>query len=149
MDKSILSQYRASETIIQQTERQIKRLKEAKENVLSDTVSGSNPNFPYEPVTFRIEGYGSAAYYNDAQIKELELLLTERRKIAADLRLRVEAWLNTLPPRIQLIVHTKFVVGATWEEVARRVGGNSTPDGVRMEYSRFMEGEMEGDRNIS
>ena len=139
MDRTILLQDKDGETMMEHTERQIQCLKKAKETVLSDTVKGSNQNFPYEPVTFKVEGFGSAAY-SDSDIKELEAVLAERRRIAADLRLRVEAWVNTLPFRIQLIVQMRYLGGATWEEVSRKIGKNTTPDGLRMEYRRFMDG---------
>ena len=139
MDKSILLQYKDAETLVEHTERQIACLKRAKETVLSDTVKGSNQSFPYVPVTFKVECFGSAAY-SDSDIKELEAVLAERRRVAADLRLRVEAWVNTLPFRIQLIVQMRYLGGATWEEVSRKIGKNTTPDGLRMEYRRFMDG---------
>ena len=144
MDKAILLQYKDAETLVEHTERQIQCLKRAKETVLSDTVKGSNQNFPYEPVTFKVEGFGSAAY-SDAEIKKLEAVLAERRRIAADLRLRVEAWVNTLPFRIQLIVQMRYLGGATWEEVSRKIGKNTTAESVRKEYERFMAG---ADRTI-
>lgn len=139
MDKSILQQYQDAELLIERTERQIQRLRAAKEQKLSDTVRGSNPNFPYEPRTFRIEGFGSLAY-NDEQISYLERLLTERRTTAAKLRLETEAWINTLPPRMQLVVQMKYLNGATWEEVARKVGRGTSPDGIRMEWQRYIGG---------
>ena len=105
--------------------------------MVSDTVKGSNPYFPYEPMTFKVEGFGSAAY-SDEQMRKLEQILTERKKIAAELRLEVEAWLNTLPTRIQMIVTWKYLNALTWDEVARKVGQNSTPDGLRMEYQRYL-----------
>ena len=137
MDKTILTQYLDAEKLIEYTERQIRRLRAEKEVLLSDTVKGSNPYFPYEPMTFKVEGFGSAAY-SDEQIRKLEKILEERKKIAADLRLEVEAWMNTLPTRIQMIVNLKFLNAYTWDEVSRKIGRNSTPDGLRMEYQRYL-----------
>ena len=137
MDKSILYQYMDAETLIEHTERQIKRLKAERELVLSDTVRGSNPNYPYEEVTFKIEGFGQWNY-TDKQIEDLERSLHERMERAAALRLQAEAWLNTLPPRIQLIVQIKYLGHGTWEEVSRKIGHNSTPEGLRKEFERYM-----------
>ena len=137
MDKSILLQYLDAETLIQHTEDKIRRLKKERETVLSDTVKGSNPNFPYEPVTFRIEGLGNFNY-TDKQILDLEHMLKQRREDAANLRLDTEAWVNTLPPRMQLIVQIKFLGHGTWEEVSRKIGHGSTAEGLRKEYERYM-----------
>ena len=137
MEKSILNQYLDAERLIEYTEKQIRRLRAEKELVVSDTVKGSNPHFPYEPMTFRVEGFGSAAY-SDEQIRKLEKILSQRKEDAAQLRVDVEMWLNTLPQRIQMIVSLKFLEHYTWDEVSRKVGRDSTADGLRMEYQRYM-----------
>ena len=144
MDKNVLSQYMDAETLIEHTERQLKRLKAEKEAVLSDTVTGSNPQYPYQPVTFKIEGKSPYAF-SDVEIKRLEIILKQRRRDAADLRLKVEAWINTLPPRIQLIIQIKYLAHGTWDDVARKVGHNTTPDGLRMEFQRYMAGVKNSD----
>ena len=137
LDKSILLQYMDAETLIEHTERQIQRLVAEREAVLSDTVKGSNPNYPYEEVTFKIEGLGDFSY-TDKQILDLKHRLEERKRNAAELRIQTEAWLNTLPPRLQLIVQIKYLGHGTWEEVSRKVGHNSTPEGLRKEFERYM-----------
>lgn len=137
LDKSILLQYMDAETLIEHTERQLRRLRMEREAVLTDTVKGSNPNYPYEEVTFRIEGLGNFNY-TDKQILDLEHSLDQRRLEAAKLRIETEEWVNTLPPRLQLIVQIKFLGHGTWEEVARKIGHGSTSEGLRKEYERYM-----------
>jgi DNA-directed RNA polymerase specialized sigma24 family protein len=139
MEKSILTQYLSAVKLINYTEGQINRLKTEKTAVVSDTVTGSNPNFPYEPRIFKVEGFGSAAF-SDEQIRRLEKILTQRKKAAAELRVQVEEWLNTLPVRMQVIVELKYFNNYTWEEVSREVGKGTTPAGLKMEYKRFMDG---------
>lgn len=137
MDKGTLQQYIDAENVIKQTEQQIRKLREQREAVLTDIVKGSNPNYPYEEVTFRIEGLGNFDY-TDKQLRELEQKLDQRRLDAAKLRIETEEWVNTLPPRLQLIVQIKFLGHGTWEEVARKIGHGSTSEGLRKEYKRYM-----------
>ncbi len=137
MNKSILRQYMHAEELLRHTERQIKRLKAERELMLSDVVKGSNPNYPYEARTFHIEGYGRGVY-TGSDIKRLEAILNERQKTAAALRLETEAWMNTLPPKIQLIVQVRYLDGETWDVVARKVGKGCTRDSIRMEFRRYM-----------
>lgn len=139
MDKSILLQYKDAEELIAHTRQQIRRLKMEKEAVLSDTVKGSNPNYPYEQVTFRITGFGSGTY-SDADIRKLEKILQERQVEAARLRVLTEEWVNTIPARMRLVVQLRYFNGLSWSEVATKMGRGITPDGIRMEFRRFMSG---------
>lgn len=95
-------------------------------------------------MTFKIEGYGEATYYSDGEIRHYEEILKKRRAEARDLRLRTEAWINTLPARMQLIVQMKYIENETWEMVARKIGKGATPDGLRVEFQRFMGTDWTG-----
>ena len=55
MDKRILEQYIDACALIKETEVEIQRLRKRKE-VTQDSVRGSNPEFPYQPQNFRIQG---------------------------------------------------------------------------------------------
>lgn len=137
MDKSILQQYVDACALVDETEADIRRL-ERKKTPVSDSVRGSAPSFPYVAQTFRL--YGTAEQPGDAAEIQRELeLLQERRENASKIKLDVEAFLNTIPPRMQRIVRYKIFEGMAWEEVAIKMGKNSTGDGIRMEFKRFME----------
>ena len=53
MDKNILSQYIDACELIKETEEEIKKLNRKKKTVIQTNVSGSNPEFPYNPQHFR------------------------------------------------------------------------------------------------
>ena len=68
-----------------------------------------------------------------------EKLLEERKANAEKLKLEVEAWMNTIPNRMQRIIRYKIFDGMTWEQVAKKIGRKATGDSVRMELNNFMK----------
>jgi DNA-directed RNA polymerase specialized sigma24 family protein len=138
MDKKILEDYIDACENIKDIEKQIQQLKKRKKTVIQTSVSGSNPNFPYEKTHFKVQGV-QFSYADDAMLRSEEAILEERKANARELKLRVEQWMNTIPNRMQRIIRYKIFDGMTWEQVAQRIGRNTTGEGLRMEYNRFME----------
>lgn len=136
MDKKILDQYIDACELIKETEMEILRLENMQVQMAQDSVTGSNPNYPYEQRRFKIEGVifscGDAARL-DRQRKILE----QRRQQAQEIKIEVESWMNTLPMRMQRIIRYHFFSGYTWGETARRMGRRSTADSVRKEFENY------------
>lgn len=65
-------------------------------------------------------------------------MLKFRKEDAEKIKLQVEAWMNTIPQRMQRIIRMKFFEEKTWGEVAARLGRKATADSVRMEFNNFM-----------
>lgn len=55
-----------------------------------------------------------------------EELLKKRKADAEVLKMNVEAWLNTIPIRMQRIIRYKIFEGMTWEQTAVRLGMKAT-----------------------
>ena len=138
MDKGVLGQYMDACALIKETERDIRSLERKKKTVLSDSVGGSNPEFPYERRTFRIEGT-AMAYPDDARLRRDYEILDRQRQRAEALKAEVEEWMLGLPMRTQRIVRMRVFRKKTWAQVAHSLGGKSTPDGVRKEFERIFE----------
>lgn len=138
MDKAILSDYIDACELIKETEQDIKRLQKKQKTIAQENVSGSNPEFPYNPTHFKIQGT-TLTYDDDVKLRMEERILEERKKSAEKLKMDVEAWLNTIPKRMQRIIRYKVFDGLTWEQTAVKIGRNATGEGIRMEYQRFME----------
>ena len=52
---------------------------------------------------------------------------------------RVMDWIQSIDdPMIQAIMHARYIKGKSWTEVAYSVGGNNTPDSVRMLHNRYL-----------
>ena len=138
MDKKTLYDYIDTCEMIVETEREIERLEKKRKSVARDSVSGSNPEFPYERMTFKVEGtYISSA--DAALIIKKQHLLEQRKKQAEEKRYAIESWLNTVPSRIQRIVRYRYFEGYPWERVADKMGRNCTGESVRKELERFIE----------
>lgn len=138
MDKNILSQYIDACELIRETEDEIKKLNRKKKTVIQTNVSGSNPDFPYNPQHFKIQGT-TFNYADDSQLRYQKKILEERKSQAEQLKINVEGWLNTIPPRMQRIIKYKVFEELTWQQVARKMGRRATEEGVRKEFNRFFE----------
>ena len=140
MQRSLLEEYLDACELIEETERDLARIKAEFAHAAVDSVKGSNPNYPYEARIFRIEGVSYGEYKNPDEVRQVEALLKERRNAAKQKRLAVEAWMNTVPSRIARIVRMKYFKNMTWAQVSHNLG-YSSPDAARMELYRYMKGQ--------
>ena len=138
MDKNILNDYIDACALVQETERDIRALKKKRKTIIQTNVSGSNPDFPYQPHHFKIEGT-TFTYADDSALRWDEGLLERRKANAEKIKLNVEEWMLTIPARMQRIIRWKFLEELTWEEVAVKMGRKATGDSVRMEFTNFMK----------
>ncbi len=107
--------------------------------ILQDSVKGSMHEFPYAAQSYHIEGLAYATVQTPSLLDDEEKLLEERRAAAAEIKVRAEAWLNTVPQRLQRIIRMKIFEEMTWAQVAVRMGRKATPDGIRKEFENFMK----------
>ncbi len=138
MDKRILYDYIDACELIKETEAEIRKLRKKKKTITRTSVSGSNPEFPYNPQHFEIEGT-VFTYKDDSDLREEEKILEERKKNAEKIKLEVEKWMNTIPNRMQRIIKYKIFDELTWQQVAQKMGRKATGDSIRMEFNNFMK----------
>ena len=138
MDKNILSQYIDACELIKETEEEIKKLNRKKKTVIQTNVSGSNPDFPYNPQHFKIQGT-TFNYADDSRLRYQKKNLEERKSQAEQLKINVEGWLNTIPPRMQRIIKYKVFEELTWQQVARKMGRKATEESIKKEFQRFFK----------
>ena len=138
MDKNILNDYIDACALVQETERDIRALKKKRKTIIQTNVSGSNPDFPYQPQHFKIEGT-TFTYADDSALRWDGGLLERRKANAEKIKLNVEEWMLTIPARMQRIIRWKFLEELTWEEVAVKMGRKATGYSVRMEFTNFMK----------
>lgn len=139
MNKEILEQYIDACELIKETEQDIRRVKRQRKTILQDRVHGSMHDFPYAAQSFKIKGMAYSVVSDPGALEAYERLLVERKAKAETIKVQVEAWLNTVPQRMQRIIRFKFFEGLSWGEVAVRIGRKATADGVRMEFANFMK----------
>lgn len=138
MDKHILDQYIDACALIEETEKDIQKLRQKKRTVIRTNVSGSNPEHPYNPQHFKIQGT-TFTFREDSQLRMEEKLLEKRKADAEKIKIQVEEWINTIPQRMQRIIKYKVFENLTWQQVAQRMGRDATKDSVRMEFNNFMK----------
>lgn len=138
MDKNILSQYIDACELIRETEEEIKKLNRKKKTVIQTNVSGSNPEFPYNPQHFKIQGT-TFNYADDSQLRYQKKILEERKSQTEQLKTNVEEWLNTIPPRMQRIIKYKVFEELTWQQVAGKMGRRATEESIKKEFQRFFK----------
>lgn len=138
MDKHILDQYIDACALIEEVEEDIRKLKKKKKTIVQTNVSGSNPEFPYNPQHFKIQGT-TFTLREDSQLRMEEKLLEQRKADAEKIKIQVEEWMNTIPQRMQRIIRYKVFKEMTWQQVAKRMGRKTTEISLKKEYQRFFE----------
>lgn len=74
------------------------------------------------------------------RIIELENRIIAKRDEIQRLRDEAVEYIYSIPDSLtRQIIYYRCVSLMNWRKVAYEVGGNNTPDGVRMIYNRFME----------
>ena len=138
MDKEILGQYIDACELVKDTEEEIRKLRKHRSQIQQDSVKGSSHEFPYTLQTYHLEGLGYAAVKDPDELDRMEKLLEERIQNAEKIKRQVEAWLNTVSPRMQRIIRYRVFEDMTWAQVAMKMGRKATADSVRMEFERIM-----------
>lgn len=138
MDKQILYQYIDACELVKETEEDIRKIKQTRKRIEQDIVKGSSHDFPYTPVNFHVEGLSYSVVSDSSSLEVQEQILEERKAVAQAIKLQVEAWILTIPQRMQRIIRYKIFDEMTWEEVAAKIGRKATGEGIRKEFDRFM-----------
>lgn len=138
MDKRILEEYIDACEVIKEAEAEIRKLESKKAITANETVSGSNPEFPYNPQHFKVQGT-TYSYSDDIRIRKKKEILRQKKENAEELKLQVEAWMISIPFRMQRIIKYKIFEDMTWQQVADRMGRKTTEESVRKEFKRFFE----------
>lgn len=141
MDKEILKQYIDACEQVKEAKVDILRLKKNRKKIVQDRVSGSAHEFPYTAKSFHIEGRSYPVVKDPDELDRREAILQERLQKAEEIKRQVEAWMLTIPQRMQRIIRYRVFEELSWNEVAIRMGRKATADSVRMEYTNFMKSE--------
>ena len=139
MEKHILEQYIDACEVIKDTKEEIKKLRKRRSQIQKDSVKGSMQEFPYTLQTYHLEGLGYVTVKDPDELDRMEELLADRIRNAEQIKRQVEAWLDTIPLRMQRIIRYRVFDELSWAQVAVRMGRKATADSVRMEYTNFMK----------
>lgn len=105
------------------------RIKQRKKELVTDTVMGSDPNYPYINHPISICG-----------VQANDDLQAKRRKLIEKLKAQeagIEEFIESLRrSRERRIVRYRVIDGMSWNEIAAKMGHRYSEDGVRMIFSR-------------
>lgn len=130
MTKRRLEQYSSIKAEIKKLEDEIK---ERENRRLTDTVTGSSPEYPFTKHTVTIKGvdYGSDLLIR--RLKEKAFLLDEERAY-------IEKWLDTVEDsQMRTIIRMKFVKGLTWQQIATELDAPHKMEKFKKDFYRFIE----------
>lgn len=136
LNKDILMDYIDACELVKETEADIQKLRKTEE--VHDKVSGSNPDFPFQAQNFNISGQVEH-YMESSELEKEKQLLQDRMVKARYKKIMVEKWMANAPSRIQRLVRLKYFERLSWEQVAERLGGNSSGESIKKEFQRFMK----------
>ena len=115
--KKLLTQYTNLQAEIKDLEKRIKKLENFK--VEHDKVVGSDSEFPYQPRSFKIEGYNIR---DTDRLNELKEVLIERKIKCEELKLEIEKFISNIPDsRTRRIFQYRYIDGLTWLQIAMRM----------------------------
>ena len=138
MDKQILYQYIDACELVKETEQEIERIRRRRREIVTDKVRGSSYDFPFGQISYTVRGIPPYDAQDQEMLDRKECILEERKAAAEAIKLQVEEWLVTVPPRMQRIIRYKAFEGMTWAQVAARMGRKNTENGLKKEFERFM-----------
>ncbi|MDO4553695.1 MAG: hypothetical protein Q4B70_00950 [Lachnospiraceae bacterium] len=121
--KQDLEDYLLLRQQIQTLENRIQRLEKSASQYGYGAVKGSNPDFPYQPMSFHVSGYNvSDSEKKLEKIKNLQYELGRQKEEAEEKRLEIEEFIAAIKNReIQLIFSYRYLKGETQEQVGKRM----------------------------
>jgi len=123
LDKESLKDYQKSEQKIKSLERRIENLKKMAARYEYGAVKGSNPDFPYQPMSFHVSGYNIREDEKKRiRIKNLESRLKKQKAAAEQERLEVEEFIAGIEETTTQLVFTYcFLDGMNQDEAAKKL----------------------------
>jgi len=131
--KQQLSQLKALKSEIEILKRKIA---EYKVPAVTDTVIGSDPDFPYAEHPIVITGVDVERYERS---KRRLLSIYQHRLIELmELKEKLENTIAEIDDSLtRQVVSLRCINGLPWTKIAYNIGGNNTADSVRMVFNRF------------
>lgn len=100
-----------------------------------DSVRGGEGNLQH----YRIEGFPQSEYEKvRTQLMTRRLSLSRVQERDREELKDIEKWMYEIEDvMLRLIVQYRVIDRLEWEDVAKKLGGGNTADGVRMQYNRI------------
>lgn len=139
MTKTELSQLYYLNREIEQQKRELSMLEAKGSGHVSDIVTGSNADFPYQLKKFYISGEVTSVRDTE-EIYELKELIALDIKRCLIERVRLERYIQTVQDSLTRQVLTlRYVNGLSWLQVAMSIGGANTEDSIKKICYRYLK----------
>ena len=126
----LLKQYKDLCREIKELENYIKKLENRN---ISDIVAGSNNEFPYQIVNFKIEGL--------APTDKLCKVLVERKVKCEQLKIKIEEFISGIPDSItRQVFQYRYIDGLSWQAIAYRIGRHDESYPRKVVHDKYLEG---------
>lgn len=135
--KELLRQYDDIQKEIKELECRIKKLN-CKADIESDTVVGSNTEFPYNERVYTVSGINFEA--KTEKLDRLNKVLTKRVQKCEDMKIEIEEFINTIPDsRTRRVFSLRYIDGLTWMQIARRIERYDESYPRKVIHDRYLE----------
>ena len=135
MNKEELSKIAAIQKEIKIIQQQISNI-DCNKFYRHDSVTGSEPNFPYIKRAIGIKGYDYDAYYT--KLDRLNKKLKRKLEALMDERDRVLDYIETVPDSImRQILMLKYINGMTWKQIGAEIGYSARS--IRRKHASFFQ----------
>ena len=133
-----LEQYRALVAEVEVLEARQRKAASRKPEIVTDTVKGSSPNFPFVSHTISITGEDTR---HNATLLRIEQARNVRIKKAHKLLAEIEEFIATLEDaKLRRIIEVHYIDGKTWRQTATIVYGSPQyEDAARKRVKRFLQ----------
>ena len=134
--KELLKQYRFCKKRIGESDEEIDKLK--RQNVVQDTVQGSQKDFPYIMRTRTVCGCPDICE-SDSDINKLYKEWGECKRIVNEVSVFVHSVENNI---IRCALMMRYMYGSIplkWDKIALKIGGGNTADSIRMAVTRYIK----------
>ncbi|MEG1256885.1 RNA polymerase subunit sigma-24 [Clostridium sp.] len=135
MDKEQLKQIRYIKSEIYLIENQIDNIEPT---MVTDKVTGSSSHFPYVQRSFTLEGIDTEDC--ERRARRLQRKLIKRKEKLLQLQEEANEFISNVEDSlVRQAITLKYIDGMSWENIARKMGSNTTPDSIRMAVNRYMK----------
>jgi len=118
--KNTLNQYTDIQQEIKELEHRIQRLRNKRNDRLTDTAVGSSPEFPYNERIYTISGFNLED--SNEKLDRLEQLLKKRIQKCEDMKEEIEKFIDNIEDsRTRRVFTLRYIEGLTWLQIARRI----------------------------
>ncbi len=133
-----LEQYRALVAEVEVLEARQRKAASRKPEIVTDTVKGSSPNFPFVSHTISITGEDTR---HNATLMRIQRARTTRMAKANRLLADIEEFIAELEDaKLRRIIEVHYIDGKTWRQTATIVYGSPQyEDAARKRVKRFLQ----------